>query len=386
MNLNDQATNVKLDRSLYVHIPFCRHRCGYCNFSLVANRDYLIDRFLNAIEIEASYISGRPTINTVFFGGGTPSHLNEKQLKRLTLFLKEKFAWSSAIEFSIECNPCDLDESKRDLLGQIGVNRISFGVQSFRSQKLALLERDHRLPEIENAFSLAQSITDNISLDLIFATPGESLDQWRDEIAKAKSLGPAHISIYELTIEKGTQFWNHQNAGKLVTPDEELRLEMYLNAIDELENCGYQHYEISSFSVENKKCLHNLAYWSGKDYFALGPGAASFVEGVRRVNHRSTNAYLSRIEKGVCWHTSEEHLSPIEKAIDFIIFGLRKIDGVSLEPLFQNAEFEMQERVSELLQKQQQLRLIQCEGNLCRLTKKGIILYDSVVQDWVNLL
>ena len=220
--------------SLYVHVPFCRHRCGYCNFSLVAGKDHLIDRFLNSIAAEVDridHVDGPIAVSTIFIGGGTPSHLSSSQFKRLIEILKTKFSWTASAEFTAECNPTDLSAEKCETFKEVGVNRLSLGIQSFADSKLEFLQRDHRIRQITESISLARTVTDNISFDLIFATPEESISDWTHELDTAIEFEPQHLSTYELTIEKGTQFWNREHHGLLVVPDEQRRLDLYLTCL-----------------------------------------------------------------------------------------------------------------------------------------------------------
>ncbi len=380
------------ERSLYVHVPFCRHRCGYCNFSLVAGREYLIDRYLHAIQIEVDQldvdqIKSDLHVSTVFLGGGTPSHLSPSQLQRLVSTLRSRFSWdANDVEFSIECNPEDFDEEKRDAFAELEINRISFGIQSFSDSKLKLLERGHNAWDIKRSTKLALSMTKNISFDLIFAVSDESWPNWKQDLQTAIELGPAHISTYELTIEKGTAFWNRHQQHQLVVPNEEQRLEMYLSTIEFLESAGYKHYEISSFARDDQQCKHNLAYWNGNDYYAIGPGAASYVDGIRRVNHRSTTTWLNRLEANQSPITITENLNPTEKAIDLMVFGLRQIGGISVKIIQNQTTIDLSEFGSEVLQQHARLGLADFDGDICRLTRKGITLYDSIAQDWINLV
>ena len=213
--------------SLYVHVPFCRHRCGYCNFSLVAGRDYLVERFLKALETEIGWLEKSWTIDTLFLGGGTPSHLKEPDFLRLFEAIESRFSFSAGAEITAECNPSDISADKVEMFSRCGINRISLGVQSLDAGKLKRLERDHDARQVEAAVDLIRQRIDNLSMDLIFATPEETMELWQHDVEAALKLRPDHLSTYELTYEKGTQFWNRMNRSELVQADEDLCASMY---------------------------------------------------------------------------------------------------------------------------------------------------------------
>lgn len=256
-------------RSAYIHIPFCRHRCGYCNFTLVADRDYLVDRFLDAIEQEIGWLEERFELDTLFLGGGTPSHLSPANLSRLRAIVDSRFTLDPNAEVSAECNPNDLSKEKSHALADFGINRVSLGVQSLNMEKLQRLERDHDGEDVCAAVNQAQRFADSVSLDLIFAVHGESLGDWQRDVQAALALAPDHLSTYELTYEKGTQFWNRRSRGELSLADEDLRADMYMAAADMIEQAGLEAYEISSFAKPGHLCRHNESYWTGLPFFAL---------------------------------------------------------------------------------------------------------------------
>ncbi|HSG70448.1 MAG TPA: coproporphyrinogen-III oxidase family protein, partial [Planctomycetaceae bacterium] len=220
-------------RAAYVHVPFCAHRCGYCDFTLVAGKDHLIDSYLSALETELdkSTIGGgegqRVELETLYFGGGTPSHLSPQQLRQLFDLVLSRFSRSRDCEFTIEANPVDLTIERIDVLCEYGVNRISLGVQSFDDKMLSVLERNHDGETIRDVMGRLRGAIDNVSFDLIFGVPGQTLELWDRTLSTAVELGPAHISSYGLTYEKGTSFWTRKNAGDLQSAPEDLEREMY---------------------------------------------------------------------------------------------------------------------------------------------------------------
>jgi oxygen-independent coproporphyrinogen-3 oxidase len=372
-------------KSVYIHIPFCRHRCGYCNFTLVAGRDYLIDRFLDALEIEISWIDQTYLIDTLFLGGGTPSHLSPQQLGRLAEIIGSRFVFSSTAEVTAECNPNDLDNQRLNALKDMRVNRISLGVQSLNEAKLKRLERDHCETDIRRAVSSAKKLGLDISLDMIFAAPQETLANWQTDLNQAISLQPDHMSTYELTYEKGTQFWNRLNRGNVNEADEDLRAEMYAFAINRLNESGMNQYEVSSFARTSKTCRHNLAYWQGDPFFAFGPGAARFVDGIRETNHRSTTHYLKLIHSGQSPVAERELLAPEPAARERLAIGLRMTKGIDENNFLERTGYSVASILKDFQQTLMKNGLLRHEGSQFRLTEHGIMLCDWIAAEIVNL-
>ena len=365
-------------RSLYIHVPFCRHRCGYCNFTLIAGRDDLIDRYLSAIETEISWLASRHEVQTVFLGGGTPSHLSPQQLDRLFTAIRTRFDFADGAEVAAECNPNDFDLDTLASFRTCGINRISFGAQSFDAEKLKFLQRDHSAADIRNAVELTKELTNNVSLDLIFATENESLQSWAQDLQAAVELEPVHLSTYELTIEKGTQFWNLRNTGSLNELPEDGRADMYEATIRFCQDNGFGQYEISSFAKPGFRCKHNLSYWTGTEYFAFGPGASKFVNSIRETNHRSTTAYLKLVEAGESPVTDRQVLSPKERALDRLVFGLRKTDGISLSEFQAATSYNPVTEFGQALSPLIEQGLLVTRQNAIRLTPRGIMVYDGI--------
>jgi oxygen-independent coproporphyrinogen III oxidase len=275
-------------RSAYIHVPFCARRCGYCNFTLVAGRDDLIDPYLAALARELACLDTPRPVETLFLGGGTPTQLKGAALDRLLDLALKWHPLRPGHEFSVEANPEDLDAQTVESLGRHGVTRISLGAQSFDEQKLCALERQHSATDIRRSVELIRSARINVSLDLIFSAPGETLDGWKSDLVAAIELRPDHVSTYGLTFERGARFWNRLQQGQIRSLTEELERAMYETAIDRLTTAGFEHYEVSNFAQQGKRCRHNEAYWLGEEYYAAGPGAARHLNGIRSINHRST--------------------------------------------------------------------------------------------------
>jgi oxygen-independent coproporphyrinogen-3 oxidase len=274
-------------RAAYIHVPFCRHRCGYCNFTLVAGRDDLIGDYLRAIQLELTQLETPREVDTLYFGGGTPTHLGTSQFERLAKIALRWHPLADGYEWTVEANPADINPPMVELLAALGVTRLSLGGQSFRPEKLRLLERDHDATQIRSAAALALRFNMQLAVDLIFATPNETLDNWSRDLDTALALAPHHISTYGLTFERGTAFWSRRLRRDLTEVDEGLQRDMYALAIDRLVAAGYEHYEVSNFAQPGCRSRHNETYWSGAGYFAAGPGAARYIDGSRSPRTRA---------------------------------------------------------------------------------------------------
>lgn len=378
----DDSRAFPAPRSAYVHVPFCRHRCGYCNFSLVAGRDDLVPAYLRAIEMELSS-QPRQELDTLYFGGGTPTHLGADELQQLARRVLRAFPLAANPEWTVEANPADMDEAMVDGLAEMGVTRLSLGGQSFREEKLRLLERDHQAADIAHVVGIARQRGLRIALDLIFAAPGETLVQWRDDLDAAIALEPDHISTYGLTFEQGTTFWSRRLRGELAEADESLQHEMYALAIDRLSAAGFEHYEISNFARPGCRSRHNETYWSGDGYFAVGPGAARYVNGVREINHRSTTTYLKRVLAGESPVADREKLLPESRARELLVFGLRRLEGVSRGKFAEQSGFQLDELIARPLKKYAALEILADDGERVRLTREGLFVSDAI---WPEML
>ena len=374
------APRFQQPRSAYVHVPFCGHRCGYCNFTLVAGRTDLIEAFLEALARELSWLAGPHPIDTLYVGGGTPTELSPRQLERLFELLQGCFTLGSQAEFSVEANPTDLSGEKTKLFRDSAVNRISLGVQSFDASKLAVLERNHRRSDIERANSEARSAVDAVSFDLIFAAPGESLAVWQMDLELAQRLQPDHVSTYGLTYERGARFWSLLQKQTLQQIDESVEQRMYEMAIDRLTELGYEQYEISSFAQPGRRCRHNEAYWTGRTYFGVGPGAARHVSGRRELNHRSTTTYLRRVLAGESPTAETESLSPRAAARERLLFGLRTMDGVDRTQFAAETGYLVESLIGDSLDELSAGGWIKNSDGRTRLTRTGMLLCDSICE------
>lgn len=371
-----------LPRSVYLHVPFCRHRCGYCNFSLVSGRDHLIEKYLQALELEIQQ-QHRATIKTLFIGGGTPTHLSIKQLNQLFDLIENQFEYEPEMEFSIEANPSDINRELVEFLGSRGVNRISLGVQSFQAKKLRDLERDHDEATVKLAADLILENIPNLSIDLIIGSRDETMTDWESDLSTCLACRPNHVSTYSLTIEKGTQFWNRQNHNELMQVEEELAVEMYERSIEVLENGGFKHYEVSNFAQAGFECSHNINYWNGGEYFGFGPGAARFVNRTRATNHQSPSRYIQLLLNGKDPTVESELIDDEQHAREILIFGLRQIAGIDLEQFERETGRDPFKWLGPIVSNLVDQGLLSVKEQRLKLTRKGLLVSDSI---WPSLL
>jgi oxygen-independent coproporphyrinogen-3 oxidase len=370
-------------QAAYIHVPFCARRCGYCNFTVVAGRDDLIDPYLAALERELSALERPRPVETLFVGGGTPTHLSPQQLERLMHVVRRWFPLAKGGEFSVEANPADVDRATVDVLAESGVNRLSLGVQSFDENKLSVLERDHRADRVEQACELAREAFSSVSLDVIFAVPGETLDTWCRDLARALQQSPNHVSSYGLTFDRGARFLGRLRHGDLSEIDEETQRAMYETTIDTLVAAGFEHYEVSNFARPGHRCRHNEIYWSGREYYAAGPGAARYVAGVREQNHGSTFTYLKRVLRGDSPVVARERLSPEDTARERLVFGLRMLRGIECDAFERDTGFDVEQLGGQELSRYLEMGFLEKDGKRLRLTRDGLMISDSL---WPGLL
>lgn len=370
-------------RSAYIHVPFCVHRCGYCNFAVVAGREDLVEPFLQALAVELSWLGKSCEVDTLYFGGGTPTFLAPEQLQTLCELALHWHPLADGYEWTVEANPADLDRDRIEVLARLGVNRLSLGAQSFNDDKLTILQRDHRADDIGRAVELAREADMRVSLDLIFAAPGETFEQWQADLDQALALAPDHLSTYGLTYERGAPFWSLRQRGDLTAVPEEVERDMYLWAIERLGQAGYEHYEISNFAQPDQRSRHNEVYWSGDGYFAAGPGAARYVDGQRETNHQSTTTYLRRVLGGQSPVAQRECLNDQQRAREQLVFGLRRLEGVDRHTFFRCTGFELDHLVGAEIARFVELGMLRDDGTCVRLTREGLLVSDSL---WPELL
>jgi oxygen-independent coproporphyrinogen III oxidase len=368
-------------RTAYVHVPFCAHHCGYCDFAVSAGNDHLIEHYLEAIELELATLHQPRDVETLFIGGGTPTYLNPDQLQRLLVSINRWLPVPRGDEYSIESTPDSLDDAKAALLAAQGVTRVSVGVQSFRPESLAALDRRHTPDEIPRAIGAVRRHVLALSLDLIFAAPGSTLESWSSDLEAALALAPDHLSTYGLTYEKGTPLWKQRRGGEVLSIEEEDELAMYEHAIDRLTATGFEHYEVSNFARPGFRCRHNERYWANEAYFGFGVGAARYVGGVRELNTRDTRVYIRKMLSGESPVFQSEKLGPQDRAFETIGTQLRRRAGIDRARFREQTGLDLDDLASERLKALVDNRMLLDDGRSVRLTRRGLCVADAVIED-----
>ncbi len=369
-------------RTAYVHVPFCGHHCGYCDFAVTAGQDHLIELYLDALPMELAALGEPRPVESLFIGGGTPTYLKPEQLGRLLAALRTQFVPSSPnFEFSVESTPESLDVERVAVLADYGVNRVSIGVQSFDAATLAALDRRHGVAQIPRAVEVVRKRIAALSFDLIFAAPGQTVADWERDLAGALRYEPDHLSTYGLTYEKGTPLWKDRDRGRVRPVGEDDELAMYQLAIDTLAAEGFEHYEISNFARPGQRSIHNQRYWANEAYFGVGVGAARYVEGIRELNVRNTQDYIRRVLSGESPTFQSECLEPRERAFETMATQLRRMEGIARSRFREQTGFDLDELLGERLLALVRQGFLQDDSQSVSLTRSGKFVADGVIED-----
>ncbi|WP_353929114.1 radical SAM family heme chaperone HemW [Okeanomitos corallinicola TIOX110] len=384
MSLKDMTAQVPT--AAYVHIPFCRRRCFYCDFPVFVVGDRLrgedsgtIRQYVQAVcqEINISPSFNQP-LKTIFFGGGTPSLLSTAQLQCILTALEQRFGIAEGAEISMEMDPGTFDSAHIAGYRSAGVNRVSLGVQSFDAELLKIAGRSHSVDDIFAAIELIHQVEiPEFSIDLISGLPHQSLDQWQNSLTKVVEISPTHISIYDLTIEPGTAFGRYYQPGNQPLPTDETTVKMYQLGQNILTNAGYEHYEISNYAKSKHQCQHNLVYWHNLSYYGFGMGAASYVQGKRFTRPRKTQEYYQWLENGAI---IDCEITPLqEELLETLMLGLRLSEGLSLEYLSNKFGSEKVAEIKQYLQRYLDQHWAEIVGDKLRLTDPQGFLFSNVV-------
>ena len=368
-------------RAAYVHVPFCAHRCGYCDFAIAVGQDHRIELYLDALAQELAALGRPQPVDTLFLGGGTPTYLSARQLDRLLRDVTHWLPPRPGHEFTIEGNPGTLDADKVAVLAEHGVTRVSLGAQSFHPHLLRVLERDHAPADVPRAVACVRERIAEVSLDLIFGVPGQSLADWQADLDAALALGPDHVSTYGLTYEKGTPLWKQRQRGEVRPLQEETELALYAHAIDTLEAAGFEHYEISNFARPGRRSRHNQVYWANHAYFGFGMGAARYVLGRRELNTRDLLGYIRRVLSGESVVFQSEELPPPERARETLAVQLRRAEGIERRAFREQTGFELDEVAGPAIARHVELGVLDDDGSRVRLTRRGKYVADAVIEN-----
>ena len=366
---------------LYIHIPFCKSKCIYCDFYSLPRAEDRMDRYVSALCRQLAEIAQRTTAHTVdsvYLGGGTPSYLGEKRLRRILKTVKKHYHLSRDAEITLEANPDSAGDWRAlRALRRAGMNRLSLGVQSADDGLLRTLGRPHTFAQAEEAAAAARRARiRNLSLDLIYGLPGQDLTGWKDTLERAAALEPEHLSCYGLKVEEGTPLWDMQE--KMDLPDDDAQADMYLWTVERLEALGYEQYEISNFARPGRASRHNMKYWTLCEYAGFGPGAHSDLGDVRYAYLRSLDTYCAGVEAGVSVLESNEHIPSRERDIEYVMLGLRLTQGISRQ------EFENRYRlpfapIQSVLERFRATGHAALAGGRWRLTPEGFLVSNQII-------
>ncbi|OIA99892.1 coproporphyrinogen III oxidase [Paenibacillus sp. LC231] len=385
MTANDQRTE-----AVYIHIPFCTNKCFYCDFNSYVLKDQPVMDYLRALdkEMELTVQANPPgRIKSIFVGGGTPTVLKPDEMEYFLQSVKRHFPeWSDDIEFSMEANPGTTDLEKLSVMREGGVNRISFGVQAFQNSLLTGIGRIHDTDDVYRSLENARRAGfDNMSIDLMFGLPNQTLDMLAESVDKALELGLPHYSIYSLKVEENTLFHTMYQRNQLPLPDEEDELNMYLLLMERMQAAGYKQYEISNFAKPGFESRHNMTYWRNEDYYGLGAGAHGYIGRQRHVNIKGVNPYNEAANQGLPRLESFE-VSREEAMEDFLMVGLRVLDGVSRSRFRQQFGISMEEVFAGPLNKMIGAGLLDSTDDGYKLSSKGILFGNDVFAEFIGSL
>ena len=364
---------------VYVHIPYCKVKCNYCDFHFSTNHsksDEMLSAICREIDIRADYL-GKETVSTIYFGGGTPSVVGALYLNKILNKIRTRFAVSDDCEITVECNPDDLNQESLHGLKNIGVNRLSIGIQSFDDDVLESMNRAHSAKEAKQSLALAQEIGfENITMDLIYGLPGKDLDYWKNQLETFLSYNIPHLSAYCLTIEPNTYFNHMYKKGKLILPTDENAAEQFTLLVEMMKDRGYQHYEISNFAKDGFISRHNSAYWLGKSYLGIGPSAHSYNGNQRGWNISNNSKYIN--DPGRC---EIEYLTDKDKVNDHILTRLRTHWGIDLNVINQLGELVNLNGFSTYLQVHFDAGNLEQKDHIIKLTERGKFIADKIASD-----
>jgi len=374
---------------IYIHVPFCLGKCSYCDFVSYRWEQDKVDAYLKAlakeVKVRSKKISGnQKQVESLYIGGGTPTCLKEEEI----LFIIEKclfyFNLLPDAEISLEANPGTVSREKLEFLHGAGINRLSIGAQACQERLLKLLGRKHTFEDVRNTVRSAKKAGfRNIGIDLIFGIPGQTIFDWNESLHRIIELSPEHISVYGLHLAAGTALYEMVNRGELNDLEEEIWLEMYEKADGVLTDAAFEHYEISNFALPGRQCRHNLLYWRNLPYLGLGPAAYSYLNNRRFGNEKSLEKYIKRINEGKSAEAESESLPLRIRMAETVILGLRLLKGIDLNEFALRFGKRLEEVYPQQIDKFVKLKLIEHDGKIIRLTRKGLAVSNQVFVEFV---
>lgn len=384
--MTDIHTPTSRDISAYIHIPFCEHICYYCDFNKVFIEGQPVDEYIEALLKEAKLRQEQypaASSKTLYVGGGTPTSLSALQLDRLLGGLREIMPFTEG-EFTVEANPGDLTADKLDVMKNYGVNRLSMGVQTFDNRLLKKIGRKHTSEDVYQTIALLEAKDfSNVSIDLIYALPGQSLESFRDTVKRALELNLPHYSLYSLILENKTMFMNWVRRGKLQLPDQELEAQMFLETIEAMAKAGRQQYEVSNFATPGFESQHNLVYWNNENYYGIGAGASGYLGNLRYKNHGPIQHYLKPLKEQRLPVIEEEILTRKAQIEEEMFLGLRKLSGVEKQKFYQKFNCSLGEIYQEKIDQLVAQELIVDTPKALLLTQKGLFRGNDVFEQFL---
>ncbi len=372
-----------MDISMYVHIPFCLKKCYYCDFVSYPAGGYCTEEYTDALVEEMKLYSGY-RLGTIYIGGGTPTCLEEKSLEKIFQEIYRYYDTGNCSEITIEANPGTLSRGKLTTLRDMGVNRLSIGLQSWHDHELRGLGRIHAREDfVRNYLEAREAGFGNINIDLMFSIPGQTLDSWMDTLEEVVSLQPEHISCYSLKIEEGTPFHRMLAEGRLEEVDQDIDREMYCRAVKFLEAKGYGRYEISNFAREGFRCVHNMNYWNNRPYIGLGVAAHSFLDNCRYWNVTDVNDYCLSVKEGRSPRAGKEHIDRGTEIFETVFLKLRTSEGIVFEEFEDRFGVDMRDLYRYQLENLQRQGLLFMGDRSVRLTPYGIDVSNRVFQEFM---
>lgn len=371
-----------INTALYIHIPFCDHKCIYCDFYSIITSDN-VNNFLKALKTEIDYYaknySSDRIITSMFLGGGTPSLMSAEYIDEIIRYTKQKFKFDENTEITLETNPGTVNKEKLFAFRNYGINRLSIGIQSFDDDDLKFLTRIHdKLTAISTVYNAVEAGFENISIDLIFNLPGQTKEKWEENLEQAVSLPIKHLSAYSLILEKGTILNKLVLDGKVKIQDEDYDADLYELTIEFLNNNGFLQYEVSNFAKLGYECIHNKAYWHHQDYIGLGPSAHSFIQNKRWWNYSSLKKYISEVELKQNAVMNFETLNHNQLQDEYIMLALRS-DGIKLNEFVDKFGSEWLDKHSNDFEMMKEQNLMQVKHNTIKLTPKGYAICDEIL-------
>lgn len=373
---------MKKELSLYIHIPFCKQKCLYCDFPSYCGEEALMDSYVDALCKELDHL-GEYKFNTIFIGGGTPSYLEIKHWEKLKCSI-DRLNKNENLEFSVEVNPGTVSKEKLCVFKEMGVNRLSIGLQAWQNELLQSLGRIHKLNDFLETYKEARKLHfDNINIDLMFGLPNQTLQHINETLMEVVKLNPEHISCYSLIIEEGTPFYAKYENDELILPSEEVEREMYSKIKNFLEQKGYNQYEISNFSKLGKECRHNLVYWNLDEYIGCGAFAHSYINHKRYKNVESIRDYIYRVNSNMEIKLEVHHNTLKDDMEEFMFMGLRKINGVDINEFQKRFDKNIYEVYGAIIDKYLKDKLLILKDNKLYLSPRGIEVSNIIMSDFI---